>query len=234
MRNRAEVMLIVLSVVALFGWMSGPAFSVDFAGKHNTDPRAPTQSTANVPSNVRAFFEYNTGGTIDYVPDLGGSATGWAEWSIAFVTNNTGSDIGVIELGWPCSGPPSGPYGWLVWPNQSTLPGPAETAPYHGAYTPVDPNPQTYPPTTYTYLDISDLGIFWQNGTTLCFGFDNTGMQGMTDYNGVETWGWYGGIWEPDPPYGRTCILQLRADLCCPPPPVPTVPTTWGSIKALF
>jgi hypothetical protein len=222
----------LVAFAAVLAMAVGPAFAVDYAGKHNTDPRAPTQTTANVPSSVRSYFEYNTGGTIDFVPELGGSATGWAEWSIAFVTNNTGFDLSLTELSWPCAGPPSGAYGWLAWPNQSTLPGAAETAPYHGAYTPVDPDPLSFPPTTYTYIDVAAQAIPWQAGTTLCFGLDNTGMQGMTAYNGVETWGWYGGIWDADSPYGRTCVLQLKAD------PVgigvPTLRTTWGAIKALY
>ena len=221
----------LLLVVAVLALVAAPALAVDYAGKNSTQPMQRSSGPVNVPSNVRSFFEYNTGGTIDFVPDLGGSATGWAEWSIAFVTNETGQDLCLTELSWPSSGPASGDYGWLVWLNQSTLPGPAESAQYYGPYTPNDTNPATFPPTTYTYIDVSSQAMLWANGTTLCWGFDNTGMQGMTSFNGVDTWGWYGGIWDGDQAYGRTAILQIKADPCGG---VPTKPTTWGAIKALY
>jgi hypothetical protein len=221
----------LLLLVAALALVAAPAFAVDYAGKNSTQPMQRHSGPANVPSHVRAFFEYNTGGTIDFVPDLGGSATGWAEWSIAFVTNSTGQDLLLTELSWPSGGPPSGAYGWLVWLNQSTLPGPAQTAQYYGPYTPNDPNPTTFPPTTYTYIDVTASNMVWLDGTTLCWGFDNTGMQGMTSFNGVDTWGWYGGIWDGDQAYGRTAILQIKADINGP---VPTEPTNWGLIKSLY
>jgi uncharacterized protein YodC (DUF2158 family) len=201
------------------------------ASKDGT-PTAPRAATPGPGSRLpREDVAYNTGGEIDYVPQMGGSATGWAEWTITFWRNDTGMSLLLSELSWPCSGPASGAYGWLVWLDQTDLPGPAETAQYYGPYTPVDPNPASFPPTTYTYIDVSAASIIVHAGTTLCFGFDNTGMQGMTDYNCVETWGWYGGIWDSDSAYGRTAIMQLKASFCGS---TPVEPTSWGKIKARF
>jgi hypothetical protein len=220
----------LLLLVAILALAAGPALAANSASKDGA-PFIGTPGAENVKSSVRDLFEYNTAGTIDFVPDMGGSATGWAEWTITFVTNTSGQDLCLTELSWPCAGPATGAYGWLVWLNQATLPGPASSAQYYGAFTPVDPNPATFPPTVYTYIDVSSAAIPWAAGSTLCFGFDNTGMQGMTAYNGVDTYGWYLGAWDADGPYGRTCVMQLKADVGCG---TPTERSTWGAIKALF
>jgi hypothetical protein len=219
----------LLVVVAMLAIAASPLLAAT-ASKDGT-PVTPVPASPGERSQVRADFEYNTGGAIDFVPDLGGSATGWAEWSITFVDNTSDCDLVLSELSWPCSGPASGAYGWIVWPNQGALPGPASTATYYGPYTPVDPNPATFPPTTYSYIDVSASNVPFALGSTLCFGFDNTGMQGMTAYNGVVTYGWYGGIWDDDSPYGRTVIMQLKANCAGT---VPTENASWGQVKALY
>ncbi len=219
--------LLLLIVIALLA--ASPAFA-DTASRDGT-PVVVNPGTPNVASPTRAFFEYNTGGAIDYPPSTGGSATGWSEWAIAFVANSTYNDLGLTEISWPCSGPASGPYGWIVWTGTGeTLPGPAETAEYFGPYTPDDPDPSTFPPDDYTYVDISASNILFPAGDTICFGMDNTGMMGMTSYNGVETYGWYGGVWDSDSAYGRTTILQIKADLLL----VPADVNSWGQVKELF
>jgi hypothetical protein len=220
----------LLLLVAILALAAGPALAANSASKDGA-PFNGVTAPDNVRSATRALFEYNTGGTMDMVPTMGGSATGWAEWTIAFVTNTSGQDLCLTEIGWPCGGPASGPYGWLVWMNQPSLPGAAQTAQFYGPYTPVDPNPLSMPPTVYTYINISDQQIAWPSGATLCFGLDNTGMQGMIGYNGINTYGWYGGIWDDDGPYGRTCLMQIKADPCGE---IPTEHSTWGAIKALF
>jgi hypothetical protein len=191
------------------------------------------KGTPGEPSSWRADFEYNTGGAIDFVPDLGGSFDGWAEWFVTAVYNNTGQALKLVELGFPCAGPPTGAYGWLVWTDVGGLvppPGAASTADYFGAFTPVDPNPATFPPITYTYVDISSEDIEIPADTYFVIGYDNTGMGGMTTFNGVATWGWYGGIWDPDADYGRTAILQVKANYVYSP----VENASWGDIKALF
>lgn len=219
----------LLLCAAMFLVCASPAFALT-ASKDGT-PIAPSPGPISEPSLTRADWEYNTGGQIDFVPELGGSATGWAEWSIAKLTNTTGDDYVLVELSWPCAGPPSGPYGWIVWTDQPTLPGPANTAEYYGPYTPVDPDPNTFPPTTYTYIDVSAENVPFLAGTTSFWGFDNTGMQGMTAYNGVETWGWYGGIWESDVSWGRTVVMQLKANFAGG---TPVENVSWGAVKALY
>ena len=108
--------------------------------------------------------------------------------------------------------------------------GPASTAEYYGTFTPVDPGPGTLPPTVYTYVDVSSWGIAVPDGAYLCWGYDNTDTGGQTTYNGVTTWAWYSGIWDPDPPYGRTAILQVKGSFG----PIANEQTTWGQIKDLY
>jgi hypothetical protein len=217
--------------VAILALVAAPAF----AGSASKDgsPKDVVPGIPGPPSTWRADFEYNTGGSINYVPDLGGSSDGWAEWFVTAVYNNTGQALKLIELGFPCAGPPTGPYGWLVWTSVGGYvppAGDATTANYYGAFTPVDPNPATFPPVTYTYVDISASNIVIPANTYFEIGYDNTGMGGMTSYNGVQTWGWYGGIWDPDSSYGRTAILQVKANFAYSP----VEETSWTSIKALF
>lgn len=192
------------------------------------DPSVPQQE-----SQVRADWEYNTGGSIDFVPTTGGSSTGWGEWFVTTVFNNTGQDLTLAELGFPCSGPPTETFGWMVWLGMPGLVPPfgdASTADYYGQFTPVDPNPGTFPPTVYTYVDVSAEGIVVPAGTYFCFGYDVTGTGGQTTFNGVETWAWYNETWDPDVNYGRTAILQVKANYGI----VPTIESTWGTVKALY
>lgn len=177
-------------------------------------------------------FEYNTGLTMDIEPTLGGSATGWGEWFLATVENDTGNDLLLIEFGFPCAGPPTGTYGWVVWTDIGELAPPAgeaDTAEYYGTFTPVDPDPETWPPTVYTYVDVSAANVIIPAGNYFCWGYDVTGMGGQVEYNGVETWGWYGGIWESDEPWGRTAVIQVKADFAGA-----LEHSTWGSIKSVF
>ena len=112
-------------------------------------------------------------------------------------------------------GPATGAYGWLVWTNVGGLNAPAgdaTTADYYGSFTPVDPNPKTFPPTTYTYIDISAQNIVIPAGNYFCIGYDVTGNGGQTSFNGVDTWAWYGSVWDPDQGWSRTAILQVTAD----------------------
>jgi hypothetical protein len=182
---------------------------------------------------LRADWVYNTGGAEDFVPDTGGSSTGWGEYFITTVFNDTGSDLTLTELGFPCAGPPTDFVGWMVWLNLPGLVAPAgdpSTADYFGEFTPVDPDPATFPPTVYTYVDVSAANIVVPAGTYFSFGYDNTGTGGQTAFNGVETWAWYGDVWDPDVNYGRTAILQVKGDFGV----VPVDESSWGEIKGLY
>lgn len=211
---------------------AAPAVLADSAHKDGTPTNNQAPGAPGTESTYRADFEYNTGGAIDFVPTTGGSSTGWGEWFITTVYNDTGQDLVLTELGFPCSGPATSDYGWLVWLNMPGLVAPvgdATTADYFGPFTPVDPDPGTFPPTVYTYVDVSGAGIVVPAGTYFCFGYDNTGTGGQTAFNGVETWAWYGDLWDPDINYGRTAILQVKAMYGG----VPTENSSWGQVKAL-
>ena len=177
-------------------------------------------------------FEYNSGGSIDVVPTTGGSHDGWGEWFITSVQNDTGFDLMLTEFGFPCCGPPTGAYGWIVWTDVGGLNPPigqASTADYYGEFTPDDPDPGTFPPTDYTYIDVSTSSIIIPDGNYFCYGYDNTGTGGQVGFNGVETWAWYGGVWDSDIPWGRTAVLQVMANF-----EGALDQTTWGSIKNSF
>ena len=177
-------------------------------------------------------FEYNSGGAIDIVPTTGGSSDGWGEWFITTVENDTGYDLLLTEFGFPCSGPPTGAYGWIVWTDMGGLVAPsgdATTADFYDEFTPDDPDPETFPPTDYTYIDVSAASIIIPAGNFFCYGYDNTGNGGQVAYNGVETWSWYGGMWDPDPAWSRTAVLQVMANF-----EGALDQSTWGSIKNSF
>jgi hypothetical protein len=223
-----KAVAILLAVILLAAM---PAFALE-ASKYD-EPFQPKPGLPNAPSGVRADFEYNTGGYIDFVPDLGGSSDGWGEWFITTVHNNTGEQLHLKEFGFPCAGPPTGDYGWLVWTDVGGMvppAGDATTADHYGSFTPVDPNPETWPPTVYTYVDVSARAILIPVGAYFCFGYDNTGMGGQTGFNGVDTWSWYNNMWDPDQGWGRTDILQIKADYFT----TPIDQTTWGVIKAFY
>jgi hypothetical protein len=221
-------LLLPIAVVAVVG---SPAFG---ASAHKDGTPTPTQAPS-VPSTEggAADWEYNTGGSIDFVPTTGGSATGWGEWFIGTVLNDSGQDVTLTEFGFPCSGPATGTYGWIVWTNMGGYvppAGQASSAEYYGSFTPVDPDPATFPPTVYTYVDVSSQNIVIPAGSYFCFGYDVTGNGGQTSYNGVDTWAWYSGIWDPDVNYGRTAILQVKGNFGA----TPVINSTWGAVKGLY
>jgi hypothetical protein len=193
----------------------------------------PRPGPLSEPSSIRFDFGYNTGGPLDFVPDSGGSYDGWGEWFITTVYNGTGNDLILVELGFPCAGPATGTYGWVVWTNMGGYVSPggdATSAEHYGSFVPLDPDPNTWPPTTYTYVDVSAEGIIIPDGTYFCFGYDNTGMGGQTGFNGVLTWAWYEAWWDPDESWGRTAILQVKANYFG----TPVAESTWGAIKSMF
>jgi hypothetical protein len=211
-----------------------PAFA--FTASKDGTPVQLEPGTIAPPSPVRSDFEYSTCGTIDCIATTGGSGTGWGEWFIVTIQNSTGNDLWLKEFGFPCCGPATGACGWVVWTNtggdHAPFTGDGCTAEFMGAFTPVDPNPSTFPPTTYTYLDVSAEGICIPAGNWWTFGYDVTGNGGQVSYNGVNTYAWYGGVWDPDAGWGRTAILQVKADFGCGV--TPATETLWGAIKSLY
>jgi len=200
--------------------------------KNGTDVQIkPAQAPAQESS--RDDWLYNTGGSEGFIPDSQGSFDGWGEWFITTVHNNTGEDLYLTELGFPCSGPTTGEFGWLVWTavgGPVAPAGPANTANFYGAFSPVEPDPAVNP-VVYTFVDISEENIVIPDGQYFCFGYDNTGLGGQTTANGVETWAWYGGMWDPDSGWGRTAIMQVKANF---DGPVAEEDVTFGQVKSLF
>ena len=221
-----------LMVLAALLLIVSPAFA-QTASKDGT-PAIYIAGDQGPTSPVRADYEYSTCGSMDCVPTTGGSHDGWAEYFITTVYNNTGQSLHLVELGFPCCGPPTDIYGWVVWTNVGGMVppfGPANTADFFGEFTPVDPAPDTFPPTVYTYIDISAAGVVIAPGAYWCFGYDVTGNGGQVDYNGTDTYGWYGGTWDPDAGWGRTAVLQVKANFSGGNP---TEESSWGAVKALY
>ncbi len=184
------------------------------------------------PTTVRYDWWWATGGALDMVPTTGGSSGGWGEWFVTTVLNDTGNDLYLNEFGWPCCGPPTGVYGWVVWVNVGGIvpPGGASSADYYGSYAPVDPAPDTFPPVTYTYIGVTAENIVIPPSAYMCFGYDNTGNGGQILFNGTQTWAWYSGYWDPDESWDRTALLQVKASFTS----TPVEDTSWGHIKGLY
>ncbi len=176
-----------------------------------------------------ADFEYNSGGAMGTVPTTGGSADGWGEWFIVTILNESGQDIVLTELGFPCGGPATGDHGWVVFLGLNEFmppPDDASNADFFGAFTPVDPDPSTSPPVNYSYIDVTAENIIITNGSFFCVGYDNTGIGGQVDYNGTETWAWYEGSWDSDQAWGRTAVIEVSANFA-----QALQQHTWGAIK---
>ena len=165
-----------------------------------------------------AEYQFSTG-SWDQVPTKGGSSYGWGEWFVTAFANDTGEDVAIIELGMPCCGPTSGDYGWVVWYDVGGLHAPSgnpQSAESYGPYTPVDSDPGTFPPVTYTYVDLSGENVVVEEGTRFVIGYDVTGEGGQVAYDGHLTWAWYSGRWDPDYDWGVTALIQCRAETAVP------------------
>ncbi len=181
-------------------------------GKDGSTLPEKAPAVASQPSEVRADFDWSSGGAMNTVPTTGGSFDGWAEYFIVMTTNTLGQDIVLTELGFPCGGPSSS---WGVWVGP-TMPTNYTSPQFSGSFTPVDPNPATMPPTTYTYVDVSTANVVIPAGSTFWFGYLNPGISGQIDFNGVTTYGWYLGAWDPDAGWGRTTVMQVSGNIVIP------------------
>ncbi len=210
MRKIGVSLVVVLILVS-------PVFS-GVVGKDGSVLPDRADTTTNQRSPVQAGWEWSSGGTIDVVPTTGGSWDGWGEYFIVQVTNDTGSDQQIIEFGFPCGG--TIPSQWMVWLD-SAMPASFAGGDYSGAFTAVDPDDQTLPPVNYTYVDTSADGVVIPAGQTFWFGYQNPGLSGQIDYNNVETYGWYQGAWDGDGGWGRTTVMQFKANAAAQPTPTP-------------
>jgi len=170
---------------------------------------------------------YNTGGALGFTPDLFGSSTGWGQWFVTTVYNDTGNDLHLTEFGFPCCGYATGTYGWVVWTDVGSISAPIDgptSCNYYGAFTPTEP--EGGDPTVYTYLDVTSEYILIPDGAYFCFGYQNTQYGGQTTSNGTETWAWDAGVCYSDSQYNRTAILQVEGIEAGA-----LSTTTWGGIK---
>lgn len=178
-------------------------------------------------------FEYNTSGTIGLLPTYVGSSDGWAEYFIVPVQNTTGQALAIKEFRFPCCGPTTSAYGWVVWTGLTGMVPPSgdpTTAGYYGSFTPAIPTGGVAGDITeYTIVDVSAAGIVIPAGGYWCFGYDNTMLGGQIASNGVVTYGWYEGVWDPDDSWGRTDLLEFAADYV-----TALNSATWAEIKTQF
>jgi len=160
-------------------------------------------------SETRTDVEYNTTGIMDLPATQGGDINGWGSHFIARWDNTTGEDISVVEFGWPCGG--FWITSWYVWISD-TLPGPPGTQDFQGNFLAASEDDTEYPPSQYTYIDVSDEGIVIPAGSSMFFGYANPGMGGQITTNGVETWSYYEDAWDADSAYNRTAVLQFKGE----------------------
>lgn len=186
--------------------------------------------TLSIPFTFAADFEWNTQGTMDYPAEIYGTSSNWGEYHITVVENDTGHDLAIVELGFSCSGP--GPVMWLIWEDVGGYNHPADnpgSADYTGLFTPADPNPN-HTPTVYTDVDISGEGITIPDGSFICFGYENPGSGGFSEYPGPnETWSWFNNVWDGDSQHLTTNCTQILANFASS-----LETTTFGRIKASF
>ncbi len=179
-----------------------------------------------------ADFEYSTTGSMGTAPTQGGASGAWGDWFVTSILNDSGHDIVLTQLSIPCCGPATGDYGWIVWTDVGGLvppEGPASTADFYGAFTPVDPSPYTNPPTTYTDIDVSAASVLIPSGNYFCVGYDVTSIGGYILFNGVDTWSWFDGKWDSDQSWGYTAVIDVYADYVAS-----LERNSWGSIKTSF
>ncbi|MBI4916079.1 MAG: hypothetical protein HY825_09555 [Acidobacteria bacterium] len=172
--------------------------------------QAPTVTSQ--PKYPTALFEWSSAGALNTVPTTGGSSTGWASYFIVMAHNGTGVDIRLAELGFPCAGPSSS---WGVWVG-STMPANPNSPQFTGSFTPVDTNPATFPPTVYTYVDVTASNVIIPNGSDFWFGYLNPGNAGQITANSVTTYGWWSGAWDSDLGWGRTTVMQVTGNDAVP------------------
>lgn len=206
-------LFVVVAVLAL----AVPAMAMDISrdGTQTAEPNA----FGTIPAGGdREDFEFNTAGTIDFVPDAGGSASGWCYYQTHVLNNGTGFDISVTEVA-ACTNEYTGemielPVEWVFELNSviGDIGDPyVQDWDYRGDFYPSGP-PDQFPPVTYDYLDVSGEGIVLLNGSDTVWGFENAGVIGQQNGGVMDTYGWWEGVWEPDANWGRTGVQQIKGN----------------------
>jgi hypothetical protein len=151
--------------------------------------------------------EYSTTGAMDTPATMGGDREGWGSDFITRWDNDTGADLLIEEFGWPCGG--WWAQFWYVWITD-VLPANPYTLEFYGTFVAASEDDTEWPPSLYTYVDVSGEGIVVPAGASMYFGYGNPGMGGQIAFNGVETFSWYEDSWDMDGDFGRTAVMQFR------------------------
>ena len=151
--------------------------------------------------------EYSTTGTMDTPATKGGDRDGWGTEFLTRWDNNTGSDVFIEELAWPCGG--WWAQFWYVWITD-IMPSDPYTLEYYGSFVATSEDDTEWPPSLYTYIDVKSEGMVVPAGATMYFGYSNPGMAGQIAFNGVETFSWFDESWDMDGNFGRTAVMQFK------------------------
>ncbi len=166
------------------------------------------------PVTRAADVEYSTTGVMDTPATHGGDRDFWGSEFITYWANETGRDVIVEELAWPCGG--WWAQFWYVWITE-TLPADPYTLEFYDSFVAVSEDGTEWPPSTYTYIDVSDKNIVIPAGAGMYFGYSNPGMGGQIVFNGVDTYSWLNDSWDRDGDYGRTAVLQFKGSFGASP-----------------
>jgi len=151
--------------------------------------------------------EYSTTGAMDTPATQGGDLDGWGTDFLTRWVNNTGHDVRLDEFAWPCGG--WWAQFWFVWISDTLPEGPWNFE-HYGSFVPALEDETQYPPSIYTYIDVSDEGIIVPAGASMMFGYSSPGMAGQIDHNGVTTWSYLNDQWDNDGDFNRTTIMQFK------------------------
>lgn len=223
MRKIALVILFVVLVLApaVFAAHQAPT------GKNSQMAELTPAVASPIPSTVRAMVEYNTAGEVDTPATAAGDRDGWGTEFVTRWDNTTGEDITITEFGWPCAGWWAN--FWYVWIS-TELPADPYTLEFYGSFVAAVEDDTEYPPSMYTYIDMTEEGIIIPAGASMYFGYGNPGLAGQVYGSSAPTYSWYEDSWDSDNGFGRTTILQFKGD----PAPVDTHGERFGSVKALY
>jgi FlgD Ig-like domain len=162
---------------------------------------------------LAADVEYSTTGTMDTPATMGGDRDGWGTEFITRWDNMTGSDVLIEEFGWPCGG--WWAQFWYVWITD-TRPADPYTLEYYGSFVATSEDDTEWPPSLYTYVNMTDEGIVIPAGASMYFGYGNPGMGGQISSIGIDTYSWLDDAWDTDSDFGRTTVMQFKGKLVSP------------------
>lgn len=161
-----------------------------------------------------ADVEYSTTGAMDTPATHAGDRDGWGTEFIARWDNATGSDVHLDELAWPCGG--WWAQFWYVWVTD-TRPANPYTLEYYGTFVATIDDDTQYPPSAFTYIDVSGRDIVIPAGGSMYFGYSNPGLAGQVAYTGTSTWSWLDDQWDRDGDFGRTTVMQFKGSFQATP-----------------